>query len=123
MPADGLSRHVIDSWSLANPMVATHVAVLAPESVAAEGIDSCRGMFPCLKIDHRGGTWIGRSMGLPPNRISLRFDGKVVPLLLPWEIDARALKQELRFDDWQDAVRAFNPRRLKRKVPSGNTLA
>jgi hypothetical protein len=100
------------------------------EFVAAEGIDSCGGMFPCLKIDHRGGGFLGRSMGIPPNRISLRFDdgkrrwvqqnegtGKEVPLLLPWEIDARALRRDLRFEDWQDAVRAFNPRRLKRKVP------
>jgi hypothetical protein len=100
------------------------------EFVATEGIDSCGGMFPCLKIDHRGGAFLGGSMGIPPNRISLRFDdanrrlvqqnegtGKEVPLLLPWEIDARALRKDLRFDDWQDAVRAFNPLRLKRKVP------
>jgi hypothetical protein len=99
------------------------------EFVAAEGIDSCGGMFPCLKIDHRGGALLGCSIGIPPNRISLRFDdgkrrwmqqnegtGKQVSLLLPWEIDPRTLRQDLRFDDWQDAVRAFNPRRLKRKV-------
>jgi hypothetical protein len=61
--------------------------------------------------------------------ISLRFDdgkrrlvqqhektGEEVPLLLPWEIDARALKRDLRFDEWHDAVRAFNPLRLKRKA-------
>lgn len=100
------------------------------EFVAAEGIDNCGGMFPCLKIDHRGGAFLGHSMGIPPDCVSLRFDdgkrrfvqqneatGKEVPLLLPWEIDARALRRDLRFDDWQDAVRAFNPRRLKRKVP------
>lgn len=100
------------------------------EFVAAEGIESCGGMYPCLKIDHRGGAFLGRSMGIPPNRISLRFDdgnrrlvqqnegtGKEVPLLLPWEIDASALRNDRRFDDWHDAVRAFNPLRLKRKVP------
>ncbi|WP_316197754.1 hypothetical protein [Bradyrhizobium sp. SZCCHNS2002] len=100
------------------------------EFVAAEGIDSCGGMFPCLKIDHRGGAFLCGSRGIPPNRISLLFDatsrrlvqqnegtGKEVPLQRPWEIDASALRKDLRFDDWHDAVRAFNPLRLKRKDP------
>jgi hypothetical protein len=74
------------------------------EFVAAEGIDSCGGMFACLKIDHRGGAFLGRSMGIPPNCISLRFDdgkrrlvqqnegtSKEAQLLLLWEINAARL--------------------------------
>ena len=100
------------------------------EFVASEGIDDVGGMFPCLKIDHRGVQCLGTSMGMAPNRISLHFDSslarwvqkneatdKEVQLLLPWELNAGAIKSDRRFDDRQDAVRTFNPRRFKCKAP------
>ena len=85
-------------------------------------------MYTCVKVDHRGVGHLGQSIGLPGHRVSVRFDpsagrwlqkneatGKELKLMLPWEIDPRSLKADQRFDDWEDAVRAFNPRRLQRK--------
>lgn len=100
------------------------------EFIAAEGIISVGGMFPCLKVDHRGVVFLGHTMGLPGNRVSIRFDpavgrwiqsnektGKRIELKLPWEIDSRNIKASNLFEDWADAVRAFNPRRLQRRSP------
>jgi hypothetical protein len=98
------------------------------EFVASEGIESVGGMYPCIKVDHRGLACLGMGMGVPPDRVSLKFDaslgrwvqhneatGKRIALRLPWEIDPRRFGRDQRFDDWQEAVRRFNPRRLKRK--------
>jgi hypothetical protein len=100
------------------------------EFCAAEGIESVGGTFPCLKLDQRGVGCLGHSMGLPGKRISLEFDpsmrrwlqknestGKQLQLLLPWEIVRRTIRTDQRFDDWRDAVRAFNPRRLQQRQP------
>ena len=100
------------------------------EFIAAEGIEDVGGMYTCLKLDQRGVVCLGHSMGLPGHQVSVRFDpstrrwlqkneatGKEIQLMFPWEIDPRSIKASQRFDDWQDAVRAFNPRRLQRKKP------
>jgi len=100
------------------------------EFIASEGIDSVGGIYPCVKVDHRGVSCLGMGMGLPPDRIAISFDasrarwvqrnkatGKEITLRLPWEIDSRILHRDQRFDDWQEAVRRFNPRRMKRRSP------
>jgi hypothetical protein len=97
------------------------------EFIAGEGIEDVGGMFPIAKVDGRGVGLLGHSMGLPGHRISIAFDdslrrwvqrneatGKQIELLLPWEIDPRRYTSDLRFDDWHDAVRAFNPLRLQK---------
>ncbi|MGC2629402.1 MAG: hypothetical protein WA265_05530 [Rhodomicrobium sp.] len=100
------------------------------EFIAAEGIVNVGGMFPCLKVDHRGVTLLGHSMGLPGEQVSVCFDptrgrwsqsndktGKRMELMPPWEIDPSKIKTSILFDDWADATRSFNPRRLQRRIP------
>jgi hypothetical protein len=100
------------------------------EFIAAEGIVDVGGMFLCLKVDHRGVGFLGEATGLPGDQIFIRFDpavgrwiqgnektGKVIEILPPWEIDPRKVKASILFEDWADAVRAFNPRHLQRRVP------
>lgn len=100
----------------------------ASEFCASEGIESVGGMFPCLKIDHRGIGLLGEESGQPGKRISITYDGargrwvqrnhvtgKEVELLRPSEIDPSKFAIYQRFDDWRDAVRTFNPLRLRRR--------
>jgi hypothetical protein len=97
--------------------------------VATEDIEDVGGMYPCVKLDHRGMHWLGHKMGFPGETVSVRFDpgirrwvqenevtGKRIALLRPWELAPHAMSTDQRFDDWVDAVRAFNPRRLRRRT-------
>jgi hypothetical protein len=122
-------------WLLAGQPGSDLVEMLAlteavSEFIAAEGIEDVGGTYPCVKLDQRGVGCLGHGTGLPGKRVSIQFNssigrwvqkneatGKEMPLLLPWEINAAGMKTDQRFDDWHDAVRAFNPRRLQRKRP------
>jgi hypothetical protein len=100
------------------------------EFIAAEEIEGVGGMYTCIKLDQRGVSCLGHKWGFPGQRVSIQFDqstgrwlqkneatGKEIQLMHPWEIEPRSIKADQRFDDWEDAVRAFNPRRLQRKRP------
>ena len=69
--------------------------------VAAESVGGVGGMYPCVKIDHRGVGCLGVNQTLPKGRFTLLYDaskdrwtqtneatGSSIELLCPWEIDA-----------------------------------
>ena len=95
------------------------------EFIAAERIVDVGGMYPCLKIDERGIRLLGMTMQSDNARVSLRYDsglarwmqkneitGNEVMLLRPWEINAKSIKRSILFDDFAEAIREFNGRRL-----------
>jgi hypothetical protein len=95
--------------------------------VAAESIPGVGGMYPCVKIDHRGVGCLGVNQTLRKGRFTLLYDaskdrwtqaneatGKSIELLYPWEIDVNTITVDKRFDDWWDANVDFNPLRGKR---------
>jgi len=64
---------------------------------------------PAVKLNPRNFRSCGRATALFVSfTLSLSF--------CVMKRDAHALKRDLRFDEWHDAVRAFNPLRLKRKA-------
>jgi len=102
--------------------------------VASNGIDDVGGHFPCVKIDRRGIGCLGSSQKFPQSEISLYYNpekmrwiqenrsaGKAVVLRYPWEIDPVKMKDEIRFNDWRDAVEDFNPARTRKKISRSDT--
>lgn len=91
-------------------------------------IGSVGGMYPCIKLDRAGLHALGSSVAdfgtydvaiVPEAKTGRwvqenRMTGKRQPLLLPWEVLSSIPKSDARFDDYREAIEAFNPRRGKR---------
>lgn len=88
--------------------------------VETSGLDDIGGMYTCVKVDRRGIVCIGTNSGFPGQRISMKYDnksrkwrqhneqtGKIIPLLLPWEINIRQLTINQTFNDHKDGMRLF----------------
>ena len=119
-------------WRLAGQPGNDLVESMAPGDavshfVAAESVGGVGGMYPCVKIDHRGVGCLGVNQTLPKGRFTLLYDasriaglrptrrrGVLSKLLRPWEIDASRITIDKRFDDWWDANVDFNPLRGQR---------
>jgi hypothetical protein len=99
--------------------------------IAEHEIRDVGGMYPCIKLDHRGVSWLGIRHSYPLYAVSLSFDpqkrrwvqenhttGKKIELLYPWEIVRAPSSQDQKFDDMRQALENANPLRARRSKSS-----
>lgn len=103
--------------------------------VAEQEIQDVGGMYPCVKIDQRGVSFLGARHRYPLYEVSLTYDGsrsrwtqenhttgKKIELLYPWEIMRRPGLKDQKFEDMRQAMEHANPLRARRAASITRSL-